>query len=384
MVGNELKIGLKSKREIKSDKKKGGDGEEKGCKAKSEELIGLGHGAGGSLMQSLIKEVILKHLSVEDRRIKVGLKDLDDSAVIEDIVLTTDSHTVKPLFFPGGDIGVLAVAGTVNDLAVIGAEPLALTCGLIIEEGFSIDDFEKIMRSIGETSNRAGVPVITGDTKVVERGAADKLYVNTSGIGKRHPELDRNLNKVREYRELKHDWLVDSNVAPGDKIIVSGTIGDHGIALMSFREGLRFETSLKSDVAPLNKMIERVLKVGGITAMKDATRGGLANALNEWSEKSHVSIWLEEEKIPIRHEVNTACSMLGLDPMQIGNEGKIVISCIAEYAERIVKELRACEEGKDAAIIGEVKEGEEVIMVTKVGGKRFVEPPIGDPVPRIC
>lgn len=337
-------------------------------------------------MQKMIKSVILKNLAGEnkDKRVAVGLDELDDSAVIEDVVLTTDSHTIKPLFFPGGDIGTLSVAGTVNDLSVIGAQPLALTCALVVEEGFSIQELDKIMRSIGETSRLSGVPVLAGDTKVVERGAAEKLFVNTSGIGKRSPYLDDNLANARKYRPVKRDWLVDSNVAPGDKIIVSGTMGDHGIALMAFREGFGFETLLKSDVAPLNKMLERVLKVGGVTAMKDPTRGGLSNTLNEWSEKSHVSIWLDEEKIPIRHEVRTACSMLGLDPLQVGNEGKAVIACVPAYADAIVEALQGTKEGRDAAIIGEARDGHDVVMVTKVGGKRVVEPPTGDPVPRIC
>ena len=347
------------------------------------ERIKMAHGAGGEVMQELIKKVLLKHLDADKGEVPLGA--LDDSAVINDIVFTTDSHTVKPLFFPGGDIGSLSVAGTVNDIAVMGAKPLALSLGIILEEGFGIDDLEKIARSIGETSRLAEVPVITGDTKVVEKGSVEGVVINTSGIGMRTETLESNISKVREFRAFDERWLRDSNLKEGDRIILSGSVGDHGIALLSFREGYRFESKLKSDIYPLNSMIESALKVGGIVAIKDLTRGGLANALNEWNEKSRVGIFIEEEKIPLNEAVVSACDMLGLDPLEIGNEGKVIIGVVEEMADEVLREIRKSKEGRNAEIIGWVdKELRMVVMETVVGGSRVVETPVGDPIPRIC
>lgn len=343
----------------------------------------MGHGAGGTLMQQLIKEYILKYLG--GSRAEVPLEALDDSAVIDDIVLKSDSHTVKPLFFLGGDIGRLAVSGTINDIAVMGAEPLALASGFIIEEGFPISDFERILVSMGATCREAGVNVITGDTKVVEKNALDKFVVNTSGIGRRSEALEKNISEVKKHRDFTARWLLDSNLRAGDKIIVSGTMGDHGIAILSSREGYDFGSEVVSDVAPLNKLILRLLNVGGIVKMKDPTRGGLANTLNEWSDKSKVGIIVHEDKIPIREGVRAACEMLGLDPLEIGNEGKIVIAVVPEKAEEVLEALRESREGKNAEVIGEATgQYREVVIETSVSGRRILPPPVGDPVPRIC
>ncbi len=348
-----------------------------------EDRILFAHGAGGTLMQELIKSCILRYLGGSS--VEVPLEALDDAAVIDGIVLKSDSHTVKPLFFPGGDIGRLAVAGTVNDIAVLGAEPLALAAGLIIEEGFPIRDLERILASMRDTCAEAGVHVITGDTKVVEQGALDKLVINTSGVGRRSELLDYNMQVVRRYRNFDARWLLDSNIRPGDKIIVSGTIGDHGIALLSFREGYGFESEVVSDVRPLNNMISKVLEVGGVVAMKDPTRGGLANALNEWAEKSHVGILIYEDKIPIRPAVRAASEMLGIDPLEVGNEGKVVAAVVPEMADDVLEAMRETKEGRDAEVIGEAtSEFHEVVLETSVGGRRVLPPPLGDPVPRIC
>ncbi len=356
--------------------------------------IKMEHGAGGEGMRELLK-LVLRYLNFNfsggrdnDRvkiEVQVPLKAMDDSAVVDNVVFTTDSHTVKPLFFPGGDIGTLAIAGTVNDIAVMGAEPLCLSAAFVIEEGFSFSEFERILDSMRKTCEEAEVPVVTGDTKVVENGAVEKIVVNTSAIGKRTKVLDKNFEEVRRYRELDGNWLLDSNLRDGDKIIVSGYIGDHGVALLSFREGFGFDTELKSDIRPLNKLVHKILEVGGVVAMKDPTRGGLANSLNEFSDKSKVGILIEEERIPIRESVRNACEMLGIDPLEVGNEGKVVMGVVKEKAEDVLDALKETEKGKDAEIIGSVtKEIEGVVMKTRVGGRRIVETPIGDPVPRIC
>jgi hydrogenase expression/formation protein HypE len=345
--------------------------------------ISMAHGGGGAAMQELIKKYVLKYLGGSSA--EVPLEALDDSAVIEDIILKSDSHTVKPLFFPGGDIGRLAITGTVNDIAAVGAEPLALTSGFIIEDGFEIEEFENILKSMQETCMEAGVYVITGDTKVMEKGALDKFVINTSGIGKRSRYLDENLRIVREQRDIKSRWLLDSNLSNDDVIITSGTLGDHGIAVLSSREGYGFETEVKSDMTPLNKLVNELLQIGGIVNIKDPTRGGLANVLNEWSEKSKTGIIINEEKIPIKTGVKAACEMLGIDPLEIGNEGKLVIATIPKKAEEILYKLKNTEVGRDAAIIGRVtKDHNHVVLETSIGGRRIILPPIGDPVPRIC
>ncbi|MEM2319972.1 MAG: hydrogenase expression/formation protein HypE [Candidatus Bathyarchaeia archaeon] len=344
------------------------------------------HGAGGTVMHELVRKYILKHfggmVSAE-----VPLEALDDAAVVSDIVLKSDSHAVKPIFFPGGDIGRLAVSGTVNDIAVLGAEPTALACGFILEEGLALSDFERILASMRQTCLEAGVGIATGDTKVLEKGSIGGCVINISGIGRRTESLEENLETVKRFREtFKARWILDSNLKPGDKIILSGTIGDHGLAVLSAQEGLNFGSDIKSDVKPLNRLIQRFLKdVGGVVSMKDPTRGGLADALNEFSEKSRVGILVYEDKIPIKKNVKAACEMLGLDPLEIGNEGKIVIGVVKEKAEELLEFLRSAEEGKEAEIIGEATDAfKGVAMQTIVGGKRIIPRPIGDPVPRIC
>ena len=337
-------------------------------------------------MHELVKNYIVKYFGGIGNA-EVPLEALDDAAVVGDTVLKSDSHAVKPIFFPGGDIGRLAISGTVNDIAVLGAEPYALACGLVLEEGLAIADFEKILASMRQTCQEAGVGVVTGDTKVVEKGSLGGCVINVSGVGRRTEALERNLKVVRQFRsDFKARWILDSNLKPGDKVLLSGTIGDHGLAVLSAQEGLSFGSSIKSDVKPLNRLIQRLLgEVGGITAMKDPTRGGLADALNEFSEKSHIGILVHEDKIPIRKDVKAACEMLGLDPLEVGNEGKIVISVVKEKAEEVLKLLKTTEEGKEAEIIGEAtKDFSGVAMQTVVGGKRIIQRPVGDPVPRIC
>jgi len=344
------------------------------------------HGAGGTVMHSLVKDYIVKYFG-ESTKIEVPLEALDDAAVVDDVVLKSDSHAVKPIFFPGGDIGRIAVAGTVNDIAVLGAKPYALACGFVLEEGLALADFERILFSMQQTCLEAGVGIVTGDTKVVEKGSLGGCVINTSGIGRRTTALEKNLEVVKQFRSnFKARWILDSNLRAGDKIILSGTIGDHGLAVLSAQEGLSFGSGIKSDVKPLNRLIQRLLgEVGGIVAMKDPTRGGLADALNEFSEKSHVGILTYEDKIPVRKDVQAACEMLGLDPLEIGNEGKVIIGVIKEKAEETLQLLKTTEEGKEAEIIGEATaDFTGVAMQTVVGGKRIISRPVGDPVPRIC
>jgi len=234
-------------------------------------------------------------------------------------------------------------------------------------------------------SKKAKVPIVTGDTKVVEKGAIQEFMINTSGIGKRSPNLDKNIQEVKSYRTFNKRWLLDSNLKKGDKIILSGNIGEHGIALMSFREGYGFETKIRSDVAPINELMEKALNVGGVISAKDPTRGGLANTVNEFSEKSRIGIIIEENTIPIPQGVKTACDMLGIDPLEIGNEGKIVLGVINEKVEDVLQSLKKHHLGKNAAIIGEVTDKiRGVVLKTTIGGKRILNKPIGDPVPRIC
>jgi hydrogenase expression/formation protein HypE len=344
------------------------------------------HGAGGTVMHDLVKNYIVRYFGGASN-IEVPLEALDDAAVVGGIALKSDSHAVKPIFFPGGDIGRLAVSGTVNDIAVIGAEPYALACGFVLEEGLALADFERILVSMQQTCKEADVNIVTGDTKVVEKGSLGGCVINTSGIGRRTPALEKNLEVVKRFRSsFKTRWVLDSNLRAGDKIILSGTIGDHGLAVLSAQEGLKFGSGIKSDVKPLNRLIQRLLgEVGGIVAMKDPTRGGLADALNEVTEKSRVGILVHEDKVPIREDVRAACEMLGLDALEIGNEGKVIIGVVKEKADEVLKLLRAAEEGKEAEIVGEAtSDFKGVAMQTVVGGKRIVARPVGDPVPRIC
>ena len=356
-----------------------------------------------------MQEFISKHITSHFPKMKteIPLDSLDDSAVVDDVVFTIDGHTVQPLFFPGGDIGRIAVSGTINDIAVMGAKPIGLASSVIMEEGLDSETVDKVMASMGSTAEYAGVPIVTGDTKVMGAGELDKMVITTSAIGRRWDALDHDMEVANSYRKVDSRWCADSNTRPGDVIIVSGYMGDHGIALLSFREGYGFDSviesdvqpvnrmiekglrvggiDVQSDVAPLNRMISEGLKVGGIVAMKDPTRGGIANTLNEWAEKSKCQLDIDEENIPIREGVESACELLGIEPLNIGNEGKCVISVVPEMAEEVLKTLRRTPEGKNAAIIGYATDGpERVVLKTEIGGKRILEPPAGDPVPRIC
>lgn len=347
----------------------------------NKDIITLLHGAGGSYMHSLIKNVFMK---LNDNYGEVGLEMLDDAAVINDTVISTDSFIVRPIFFKGGDIGRLSVSGTVNDIAMMGGEPIALSLAIVMEEGFPLSDLEKIVDSIKKTAEEAGVHIVTGDTKVMEKGSLDKIIINTTGIGNRPPQLDYNINTLRKNRQPSR-WLVPTNLRPGDKIIVSGTIGDHEISILSSREGIGFEANVKSDVAPLNKLMLKLLEVGGIADAKDPTRGGLADLLNDWSEKSGLGIYIREEDIPVREEVRAAVEFLGMDILELSNEGKVVLAVSPEYEKDVLEELHSDPLGKYATTIGEVrKDISGVIMETVIGGQRYIGRPIGSPVPRIC
>jgi hydrogenase expression/formation protein HypE len=354
--------------------------------ANKNEKITMLHGAGGTVMHNLVKNYIVKYFGGIGNEAEVPLEAMDDAAVVGDIVFKSDSHAVKPIFFPGGDIGRLSISGTVNDISAMGAMPYALACGFILEEGLPISDLERILVSMRETCIEAGVGIVTGDTKVVEKGALGGLVMNVSGIGKRTAALEHNLEVACKYRTVVARWTLDSNLAEGDKILLTGTIGDHGLAVLSAQQGLTFGSEIKSDVRPLNRMTQQLFaQIGGVISLKDPTRGGLADAINEWAEKSKVGILLQEDKVPIRQDVQIACDMLGLDPLEIGNEGKYIIGVVKEKAKEVLQFLKGTAEGKDAQIIGEAtREFKGVAMQTLVGGKRIIARPIGDPVPRIC
>ncbi len=328
----------------------------------------LTHGSGGKLAHELIEKNFLQALG------NPILAKLDDSAVLDfngRLAFTTDSYVVNPIFFPGGDIGKLAVYGTVNDLAMSGAKPLYLSLSFIIEEGLPQDELNEIVDSVQKAAQEAGVKIITGDTKVVHRGSADKLFINTAGIGIIPKGID----------------ISGSNARPGDKVILSGTIGDHGIAVLSQREGVRFSTQLESDCAPLGGLVAEMLEASSnIHCLRDPTRGGLATTLNELARQSKVSIRIEEEKVPVREEVLAGCEMLGFDPLYVANEGKLVAIVADEDADKILKAMRGNHYGKDAAIIGEVRAENpgRVVMKTWLGASRIIDMLAGDPLPRIC
>jgi hydrogenase expression/formation protein HypE len=344
------------------------------------------HGAGGTVMHDLIKNYIVKYLG-GIAKAEVPLEAMDDAAVVDGIVFKSDSHAVKPIFFPGGDIGRLSISGTVNDISMLGAQPIALASGFILEEGLAMADLEQILASMRQACLEAEVGIVTGDTKVVEKGTLGGCVMNVSGMGKRTAALESNLQVVKKFRKgFAARWTLDSNLRFGDKIILSGTIGDHGLAVLSAQEGLKFGSDIQSDVKPLNKLIQRLLgEVGGVISMKDPTRGGLADCLHEYAEKSHAGILVEENLVPVRSDVRAACEMLGLDPLEVGNEGKVVIGAVPEKAEEVLALLKNTAEGKNAQIIGEVTaQFSGVAMQTVVGGKRIIARPVGDPVPRIC
>jgi hydrogenase expression/formation protein HypE len=327
----------------------------------------LAHGSGGKLTQDLIREIFLPRLS------NPYLRKLDDAASIDvrggQLAFTTDSFVVKPLFFPGGDIAKLAVYGTVNDLAVTGAEPLYICCGLIIEEGLDYSILEKIADSLKEAALESGVKIVCGDIKVVEKGGADKLFINTSGIGRRKRELSI------------------SNIQLHDKIIINGTIAEHGLAVLISREGFEFKSLIESDSAPLNSLISRILKASTkVKFMRDPTRGGLATTLNEIIFNSRLSILLQEDKIPIKQEVKGVCELLGFDPLYIANEGKLIVIVDKDDALKVLNVMRRHKLGKESQIIGEVLTSipAKVALETEAGGRRVVDMLLGEQIPRIC
>jgi hydrogenase expression/formation protein HypE len=336
-----------------------------------EEVLKLEHGGGGRLTRELLDDVIIPSYHLNRLAGGIGLPEMDDGASIpldgRRMVMTTDATTVKPIFFPGGDLGMLAICGAVNDLSMMGARPLAFASTIVAEEGFPIGTLRSLLESMDGVMREVGAPLIAGDTKVVERGSLDEIVASTTGIG------------------IADSVVTDSGLKPGDNIIVTGTIGNHQLALLSKREGLEFESPIESDVAPLWRMVVKALEVGGITAMKDPTRGGLSGTLNEFSRKAGVDIHIREENIPIRGVVSHASELLGLDPLELANEGVAVMGVEPGKVEEVLEALRKTEHGRDAAIAGEAKEGVgRVVLETLIGGLRIVREPYGSPMPRIC
>ncbi|MEF8779536.1 MAG: hydrogenase expression/formation protein HypE [Haloferacaceae archaeon] len=348
-----------------------------------DDVVTLAHGAGGGAMRSLVDDLVVSRFASGDGAGDadiadggVGLAALDDGAVhpvgdgSEAVVVTTDSHVVKPRFFPGGDIGRLAVAGTVNDLAMMGAtRPLTLTCSLVLEEGTPIADVERVVESMRETALEAGTTISTGDTKVMGNGEVDGVVVNTAGVA----YVDR------------ESTVTDAGLRPGDAVVVSGTMGDHGIALLSEREGFDFGGDLESDVAPVNDIVRAALSAGTVTAMKDPTRGGLANALNEMADKADVGIDVDEPEIPVRSATASAGEVLGIDPLSVANEGKVVLGVDPDDAEDVLEAVREVSGGSEAAIVGRVVDEHAGRVVVDTGfGRRYLTEPEGEALPRIC
>lgn len=330
--------------------------------------IVMGHGSGGRLTAQLMRDLFLPAFDNEI------LRRLDDQAVVtagsERIAFTTDSFVVTPLFFPGGDIGRLAVHGTVNDLAMSGARPLFLSAAFILEEGFPLDELRRIVDSMAEAARAAGVAIVTGDTKVVNKGSADKLFITTSGIGL-----------------LPAGRAISAQLAsPGDKVILSGTIGDHGMAVMSVREGLEFEGTITSDTAPLHQLVEAMLGAGEVHALRDPTRGGLATSLCEIASSAGIGVEIRSDAIPVHNEVKAACELLGLDPLFVANEGKLVAFVPAACVSAVLAAMRRTPEGRNAAIIGTAVEKHPgmVLLKTEVGGTRILDLPFTEQLPRIC
>ncbi|UWG51689.1 Hydrogenase maturation factor [Halalkaliarchaeum sp. AArc-CO] len=373
--------------ETDRDESGGGSGNESGGGSPdgsgddSGEVVTLAHGAGGEAMRSLVDELVVPRFTDGDRTAGVGeggvgLAALDDGAVhpigdgSQAIVVTTDSHVVTPRFFQGGDIGRLAVAGTVNDLAVMGAtEPLTLTCSFVLEEGTPIADVERVVESMRKTAREAGATISTGDTKVMGNGEIDGIVINTAGIA--HVDAG--------------DAVTDAGLRPGDAVIVSGTMGDHGIALLAEREGFDFTGDLKSDVAPVNDLVRAAMAAGEVTAMKDPTRGGLANALNEMADKADVGIDVVERDIPVSGAIASAGEVLGIDPFAVANEGKVVFGVDPGDADAVLEAIKDRPGGQEAAIVGHATEEHPGRVVVDTGfGRRYMSEPEGETLPRIC
>lgn len=338
------------------------------------DTITMAHGSGGKAMKDLIEDIFVgsfdnAELAKLEDQARIDLSTIN--AVGDRLALTTDSYVVFPLFFPGGDIGRLAVAGTVNDLAVGGAVPLYLTCSMIIEEGFAVEDLRKIVKSMYDTAQEAGVSIVTGDTKVVERGSADKLFINTAGVGVIARGVEISASAARS----------------GDLVLINGTVGDHGAAIVAARGELAIENDVESDCRPLNKLIAAMLAVcPEIHCLRDATRGGVATVLNEFASASGVLIKLNEAAIPLRDDVRGTCEILGLDPLYLANEGKVVVVAPAKYAAALLSAMQGVSGGENAAIIGEVYQSSSpaVTVRTTFGGEKMVDMLVGDQLPRIC
>lgn len=335
------------------------------------EKILLGHGSGGKLTQELIREVFIKHFSnpALDVQSDASVLEMGDSY----FAFTTDSFVVDPVFFPGGDIGKLAVAGTVNDVAVSGAEPLYISCGFIIEEGFPLEDLKTIVASMEKEAKKAGVAIVTGDTKVVDRGKCDKVFINTSGIGL----------LPQKYQHIS----AGNRIRPGDKILTNGTIGDHGIAILCARESLNIKTKIESDCASLNGLIKGILDVcPEVRFMRDATRGGVATVLTELTERRDFGIEIDEEAVPVDEQVRGMCELLGFDPMYVANEGKVVVVAPGADADKILNCMKGHELGNKSRIIGEIVEDHpgKGWIKTSIGGRRILDMLAGEQLPRIC
>jgi hydrogenase expression/formation protein HypE len=330
------------------------------------------HGAGGRIMQKLLEEIVIPSFGL--RKIgSIGLDEMDDGATLQvqshNLIVSTDAHTVHPIFFPGGNLGTLSACGTVNDLAVMGARPVAMTNTVTIEEGMEIETLQTILKSLNAIIEPLGIAMIAGDTKVMPPGTLDGLVMSTTGIGEVY---------------LDHP-VSDSGAQPSDDIIITGPIGDHGTVLLAHREGLEFETSLTSDVAPLWEPIRDCLDVGGVHAMKDPTRGGTAVALNEIASKSKLEMELKEVQIPVRPAVQSLCEVLGLNPLHMSSEGRAVMAVDSSRTDDIISVLQKHATTKDARVVGTIRKGTpRVLLKTAIGGRKVIQVPYGEPVPRVC
>lgn len=341
---------------------------------KPDTVIELNHGAGGSLMDKFLSS-LFKIYKIKSVGEGIGVDELDDGASIplsndQTLIISSDSHTIDPIFFPGGDLGMLAAVGTLNDVVMMGAKPIAITCALLIEEGTIYSTVEKILSSFAQICEENNVAIIAGDTKILPKGQVDCMYMSTTGIG------------IRQSPNI----IGDNKIQIGDKIILTGPAGRHGASLIARREGINLQTELKSDVAPLVEMLLPIVETGAIHAMKDPTRGGLGSALNEFAEKSGIGLLLEEELIPIHPEVNGVCELLGLDIYSLSSEGLAIIAVDPDKAESILNLIRSHPSGQEAQIIGEAidKYHSKVVMRTSIGGHRLLRKTLGEPIPRVC